>query len=407
MFTFNNKKLMLASIVSFVVLAPGLPIGASGLEIRPEWIIAPILFIFLLINNIKLDSNITYSFIGFIAFIVISSVKQSIVDDKFITTDLTDIVRICIFYSLYSLFIMASKNDNFRIGIIKVLMMCAFISSLVAILQQFDVHVATIYSDMFRRATLDSINYEFLLRSTGTFGNPNHMGYFLALILILVFGLNYPYKLIYRLILLFTLLSAMFLTGSRSSFGSFICGFFTLLLFSKDRNQMLIEFAMISTLIIFLFISIAAILGIDLFDFFPRFLLMFEDKYIESFDQRLELSEDLVTLVINNLFFGHGASKIGFNLGTNVDNELTLIFFRYGFFGFLAYISIYFGLFSLKNTTTATKSLNTFNFNSRAILFALGVSSILMAFFGGFFYFDRIFMCALLISALIRGAHKT
>lgn len=395
----NKYIILFCALVLIVVLVPSIP----GLILRPEIIYSFAIFAFVL-HKIRLDTELIISFSLFMSCTLISNLVQMIEGRNAIPADFFDILRSAIALCVYMIFYTAARVDGLSNAIFKTIVYAGVIASIVAILQQTDIKFAIDYANLFKENIGEGNFDEILLRSTGTFGNPNHLGYFLATALIVAVYNNNECNSVINIFILVIIASGLAITGSRSSIASFLLGFAVLVILSNMGRVYITRLLAALLLCMSAFFSIAKLLDVDIGALFPRFYFMFEEKYIESFDERLQLSSDLLPYAFDRFVLGHGASKINMELGTNVDNEFTLLFYRYGFFGFVSFVLVLASLFFKRLFNFKKLWLEGLS-NADSLLISIGAAGAVMTFFGGLYYFDRIFYIMLIISGLLNGSN--
>lgn len=170
------------------------------------------------------------------------------------------------------------------------------------------------------------------LRLVGTFENPNYLGYFSILLLIIQFELGVFQKRYQSILFTFICTFLIYSTGSRTAL---ICFLVTVICYHPLKSFGIL-FSSLPFIVLFLENSRFGFLVSN-----PEILLSFDDlsalqKADESYFERVTIIKDATVSIFKNPFFGVGYTPIPIT-----DNYYMIILLRYGFIGLFSILVIY------------------------------------------------------------------
>lgn len=329
----------------------------------------------------KIIKSITLGFSIFLLFVMISTVVNSFFNNQWILSDFFELARILqyylIFINYYVIFYKNSNNIKFFNSIILIIVL---IVGIVGFCQYFNV----LGLNKYYVKVIAPTQYVSLMenypnpRIVGLVGNPNVLGFFLALFLvyllylILINGLKFKYiimSLIGNVLILMTL--------SRTAYVCLLVGEITLVFFAYFKFKNIIK--------AFMYVLSIILFNVLLITIMPekltwRIMELINIEQIDSWQERVKSNKeywddyndniigignnenkpdsntDVSTnpceneiIDINNNFnianyinkvIGHGPDKLGTKHSLIFDNEWIMFLFRYGYIGLVSYIAM-------------------------------------------------------------------
>lgn len=189
---------------------------------------------------------------------------------------------------------------------------------------------------------------------TGVFYNQNNFATYLALSIPFLLSLikyKDSYKKIIGIILLFSTLYLIILTGSRANYLAVILGIIIWFLFNLNiKNKVKYIFITIAIGIIFSsffpeqFINILNEIKFQISSIFTNYFKFSTGERLGSIGVRINLIKNSLNLLIESFGFGVGAGNVEYYLKANIHNWWFEILTNYGIFIFAGYVLFYLGI---------------------------------------------------------------
>lgn len=343
-----------------------------------EWVF--ILIEFMLCYKYMKYLKIINAFIYLSITLIVSTVINYLfMDASIVTGDIFEILKPIIYLIMfYSIYTAVNVNEESKKYLSIILLFLFVILALIMILQYLEIGIAeklATYSLTEERIEEFQGN-----RSVGTIGNPNAAGAIINFGIILAYSIDFKKFKIIKYITLVILSLAVVITGSRTALIALILIYLTILIKDYKKILKINPIYIITAIIIFNFYIISDLLNHSISD---RFEL--NEQSMQSFQDRLEAWDMTLALSLDNIIFGYGPNKGGFDLSSNVDNEIVLVLYRTGIIGVIIFIN---WIYNLSN-------LIPIYFNTIKICIFMNVFVTLFA--GSMFYNFRIYSVFLLV----------
>lgn len=319
------------------VFAPWIPSIQNGPMLRLEWffLIAGIA-IFPVSRGVFTSKVARWSALTIVAYAVSLAYGFIVMGVSVHISDLTEMMK-PLLYLLFYIFVASGRytKEEYR-GFLRVAIFSLSIAAVITIAQFFApekvLPLVRLWADDER-----IYSYE-LVRATGTMGNANDLGFLMTIGFALVlFSLKYhivPMRLGQALLLVS--LAAVFATGSRTGMVTIASvSLMYVYLGMRVSKATVVIAGTLTFAVIWLFQAVLSNLAITegLVERVNSFAHL---EWDVPWQTRLELASEMLPLIADSLVFGHGPSKLDFELGANIDNEYILILYRSGIVGLLA-----------------------------------------------------------------------
>jgi hypothetical protein len=333
----------LYAILVSVVLLPWISISPSAPGIRPEWLL---LLVSLLAFHRILAKAIDSAVVFWSVAVGISSAISIAYGVAFlgVAVDLSDLFELLkpVLYLLLYVFVASTCLSVHQLRrFLCVALLTLSVAGVLSIVQYFAPEVVSPILTMYTDAERVSLYAQ--LRATGTMGNANALG------MLFVFG--YALALFthrHRLFgtvpasaVLLIMLLGLLASGSRTAF---VCMFVVTLCYLlsevKLRLKSVLAVGIISVALFKVCSSNLEILRGPI----ERYATLMNMARDTAWKSRVYGAVETLAEIKQSVFVGHGPDKIGFIMGSNVDNEYVLTLYRYGVVGLLVLGGFFYSL---------------------------------------------------------------
>jgi len=390
----------LYAIFASVVLLPWITVSPSAPEIRPEWLLLIVsLLVFHRIKAQAIDSVVVFWSaavgISFAISLVYGAALLKVVVDL---SDLFELLKPILYLLLY---VFVASTCLSMLQLRRFLHFALLVLSgvgVLSIVQFFSPEVVspilTLYTDTER------ISQYVQSRATGTMGNANTLG------MLFVFGyalslFTYRHRLFDTLTasaIVLIMLLGLLASGSRTAFVCLLLVTLCYLLWeAKLRLKSVLVVGMIAVALFKVGDS-----NLDLVrGSIQRYATLMNVARDAGWKGRVHGAMETLSEIKQAALLGHGPDKMGFETGTNIDNEYILILYRYGAIGLLVLGGFFYSLWrqSQIQQETSVPLVRSYAHFATAVLLA----SLVFAYTAGMYQVFRLMM--LLIIFLTVGAY--
>jgi hypothetical protein len=399
-----KRRNFLTGMIVSIVLFPWIPISSDLPELRPEWFI---MLAGLLLFPVK--ERVIYSRVSAMACLVILTYLLSIVygsivmKTPFIYRDITPLLQPMLYLLIY-IFIASGEyaEDGYR-RILAFALKVLGLAAVLAIIQFFEPDLIAPILKLW--ASEDRIAEYKLSRATGSMGNPNDLGFLMAIGFALTL-FTFPHRILpfrYSLPILLVTFLGVFASGSRTAMVcllAILIVYYILELKKNLKQIILMTLVIITTIYIFNTYFTALDLFEGLISRINSFQNLGEDKAWQS---RVFSTVDTLDLISESWLIGHGPAKLSFAVGENIDNEYILLLYRFGIIGTIVTAGFIYVL--AKQQFKSSTSPLTLLVSIKNFIWASLFAGALFAYTAGLFMSFRLFTLLIIlwtISACVR-----
>lgn len=398
---------LLYAILVSVVLLPWINLGSGAPAIRPEWpLLLASLLVFHRIKAQAIDSMVVFwsAAVG-MSFALSIAYGVAFLHVAMDLTDLFELLKPLLYFLLYLFVASACLSVRQLRRFLRVTLLILSVAGVLSIIQYFAPDVVspilTLYADAER------ISMYVRLRATGTMGNANDLG------MLFVFG--YALALFTHRHRLFGIVSAsavllimllgLLASGSRTAF---VCMLVVTLCYLLSEVQL--RFKSVAAVVL---IS-AALFGVCSSNLdvlrgpIKRYATLASIAKDVAWKSRVAGTLETLSEIKQSALVGHGPDKVGYSVGTNIDNEYVLILYRYGIVGLLVLGGFFYSLWrqSQIRREASVPLIRSYAHFATAILLA----SLVFAYTAGIYQLFRLMMLLTVLltvaaQARLDGAH--
>jgi len=380
---FNMKRYhLLSGIIVSTIFVPWIPVTAGMAEIRPEWILLFVGIAFWRIKRELFLHPVVFLGFGVIAAYTITTIAV-VIENKYI--DYHDLKP---FFAplLYILFFAFIASEYYKrlviLKIMKITIVSMVVSCLITVMQYFQPELLEPLFYLYRNNPADMQSYK-LVRSWGTMGNPNVMGFLAAVsfgVVLFLFKYRFFRTSINWLFLAITFL-AVFATGSRTGIVCMmlILGYFYACEMKKNlKNVFAVSIIFISIILFFNLVIISVELFQSTVERILSLTAISEDT--GGWIPRIEAGKYALSLVMDKPILGYGSSKTLIFGVIGIDNEYLLYSFQFGIIGLIIIL-----IFIWAMATQIDKSISNIHQTMRNLSIALLCAAAIFAYTAGIY----------------------